>query len=163
MIAALCFVASVVCIAQQDAAMPAPVGSDAKPIPVLSGGLAFVPTWDGDNPTLVSIVSPVLLLPLGANFVFESRAEFEGDFQRRNGNSGDFTGAVHKSLEYMEIDYIGNRYVTITAGRFLTPFNIFNERLYPNWIRNIQTDPLIFPFGTGSDNGLMLRGGVAVE
>jgi hypothetical protein len=60
----------------------------------------------------------------------------------------------------MEVDYFPNRFVTVTAGRFLTPFNIFNERLYPNWIRNTQTDPLILPLGTGSDNGLMLRGGL---
>jgi len=102
----------------------------------------------------------VLLVPIGRNAIFESRAAFEGDFQRRNGNSGDFTGAVQKSLEYMELDYIASRYVTVTAGRFLTPFNIFNERLYPNWIRNTQTDPLILPIGTGSDNGVMLRGGI---
>lgn len=158
-----CLLASAVCTAQQDTTVPDTLVSDAKPVPVLSGGLAFVPTWDRGNPTLVSIVSPVLLLPLGSKFVFESRAEFEGDFQRRNGNSGDFTGAVSKSLQYMELDYIGNRYVTVTAGRFLTPFNIFNERLYPNWIRDTQTDPLIFPIGTGSDNGVMLRGGAAVQ
>jgi len=136
---------------------------EAKPIPVLSGGAAFVPTWDSGDPTLVSIVSPVLLVPVSRNLIFESRAEFEGDFVRRNGNSGDFTGAIEKSLEYAEFDYIGNKYVTFTAGRFLTPFNIFNERLYPNWIRNTQTDPLIYPIGTGSDNGLMLRGGVSLN
>jgi hypothetical protein len=152
--------AALLCAAQ-DSATPPPLAADPKPGPVLSGGLAFVPTWDGGNPTLVSIISPVLLVPLGSNFVFESRAAFEGDFQRRNGNSGDFTGAIEKSLEYAEVDYIGNRYVTVTAGRFLAPFNIFNERLYPNWIRNTQTDPLIFPVGTGSNNGLMFRGGIA--
>ena len=131
--------------------------------PVLSGGAAFVPTWDSGSPTLVSIVSPVLLVPINSNLFFESRAEFEGDFQRRSGNSGDFSGAVEKSLEYAEFDYVANKYLTVTAGRFLTPFNIFNERLYPNWIRNTQTDPLIYPIGTGSDNGLMLRGGIAVS
>jgi hypothetical protein len=142
---------------------PPSIVDDVKPVPVLPGGLAFVPTWDSGRPTLVSIVSPVLLVPLGSSFVFESRAAFEGDFQRRNGNSGDFTGPLHKSLDYMQVDYIGNRYITFTAGRFLTPFNIFNERLYPNWIRNTQTDPLIFPVGTGSDNGAMLRGGIALN
>jgi hypothetical protein len=111
----------------------------------------------------VSIVSPVLLVPIRSKLIFESRAEFEADFQRRNGNTGDFTGAIDKSLEYAEFDYIANKYVTFTAGRFLTPFNIFNERLYPNWIRNTQSDPLIYPLATGSDNGLMLRGGVSVE
>ena len=154
--------ASLVCVAQNTGTAP-PLALDAKPIPVLSAGVAFVPTWDSGNPTLVSIISPVLLVPLGKNLVFESRAAFEGDFQRRDGNSGEFTGAVQKSLDYMELDYLANRYVTVTAGRFLTPFNIFNERLYPNWIRNTQTDPLIFPIGTGSDNGLMLRGGIAAS
>jgi len=152
--------AALVCAAQ-DFVAPPPLTTDPKPVPVLSGALAFVPIWDDGNPTLVSIIAPVLLVPLGSNFVFESRASFEGDFQQRNGNSGPFTGAIQKSLDYAEVDYIGNRYVTITAGRFLTPFNIFNERLYPNWIRNTQTDPLILPVGTGSDNGLMFRGSVA--
>ena len=136
---------------------------DAKPTPVLSGGVAFVPTWDAGDPTLVSIISPVVLVPLGNNFVFETRGAFEGDFVRRNGDSGDFTGAIQKTLEYAQVDYIGNRYVTVTAGRFLTPFNIFNERLYPNWIRNTQTDPLILPLSAQSDNGVMLRGGVQVR
>ena len=155
----LCLAASVKCFGQQDPAVP-PISIDAKPVPVLSGGAAFVPTWDSGQPTLVSIVSPVLLVPIGSKLVFESRAEFEGDFQRRNGTSGAFTGAIDKSLEYLQLDYIGNKYVTVTVGRFLTPFNIYNERLYPNWIRNTQTDPLILPLGTGSDNGFMLRGGI---
>lgn len=158
----VCLMTSLMCVAQ-DTATPPPLALDAKPIPVLSAGVAFVPTWDSGNPTLVSIISPVLLVPLGKNMVFESRAAFEGDFQRRDGNAGDFTGAVQKSLDYMELDYLANRYFTVTAGRFLTPFNIFNERLYPNWIRNTQTDPLIFPIGTGSDNGLMLRGGISAN
>ena len=158
-IAVVCLMARVVCAAQD----APPLAIDPEPLPVLSGYVAFVPTWDSGNPTLVSILSPVMLVPLGRDFVFESRAALEGDFQRRNGNSGDFTGAIEKSLDYAEIDYIGNRYLTVTAGRFLTPFNIFNERLYPNWIRNTQTDPLIFPIGTGSDNGAMLRGGISVE
>lgn len=163
LITVLCIAGSVLCMAQQDGAMPPALLNATKPAPVLSGGVAFVPTWDSGNPTLISIIAPVLLVPLNNNLVFESRAAFEGDFQRRNGNSGDFTGAIQKTLEYMELDYIGNRYITVTAGRFLTPFNIFNERLYPNWIRNTQTDPLILPLAPESDNGLMLRGGVAVS
>jgi hypothetical protein len=121
-----------------------------------------VPTWDAGDPTLVSIVSPVLLVPVSGSVIFESRASFEGDFQRRGGNTGDFTGAVGKSIDYMQLDFLANRYLTISAGRFLTPFNIFNERLYPNWIRDTQTDPLIFPIGTGSDDGVMFRGSAPI-
>jgi hypothetical protein len=52
--------------------------------------------------------------------------------------------------------------MTVTLGRFLTPFNIYNERLYPVWIRDLQTDPLILPIGGGPSNasdGAMIRGG----
>ena len=150
--------APLVAVAQQDAGPPNSSDSESKPIPVVSGYAAFVPTWDAGDPSLVSIVSPVLLVPIRSNVVFESRGQFEGDFHRRNGNTGDFTGAIEKSLDYMQVDFVANPYLTITVGRFLTPFNIFNERLYPNWIRNTQTDPLIFPIGTGSDNGFMVRG-----
>ena len=156
-------IASLTCGAQQSPISPPPLETDARPVPVLSGGLAIIPTWDSSQPTLVSIISPVLLVPLDGNFTLESRAAFEGDFQRRNGTSGAFTGAINKSIDYLQLDYIGNRYVSIVTGRFLTPFNIFNERFYPNWIRNTQTDPLIFPVGTGSDNGVMLRGGIALN
>jgi len=86
-----------ICLAQQDMTPP-PWVSDARPVPVLSGYAAFVPTWDSGSPTLISIVSPVLLVPLSSNLVFESRGAFEGDFRRRNGTSGDFTGAIQKSL-----------------------------------------------------------------
>jgi hypothetical protein len=159
----ICFSASTICLGQQESAVSPALAEDAEPVPLLSGGVAFIPTWDGGKPTLISIVSPVVLVPIGQKLIFESRAAFEGDFQRRNGTSGDFTGAIHKSIDYMEFDYLANRYVTFTAGRFLTPFNIFNERLYPNWIRDMQTDPLILPIGTGSDDGVMVRGGVPVE
>jgi len=157
-LAIVCLAVCRMCAAQHTTADPSL--DDARPEPVLSGGIAFVPTWNGGKPTLDSIAAPVLLVPIGNNLIFESRAEFEGEFQRRNGTTGDFTGPVGKSLDYAELDYVGNRYVTLTLGRFLTPFNIFNERLYPAWIRNTQTDPLIFPLGTGSDDGAMLRGGM---
>ena len=61
------------------------------------------------------------------------------------------------------MDYIANSHLTITFGRFLTPFNIFNERLYPIWIRSLQQDPLIFPIATGSSDGVMMRGGFPVD
>jgi hypothetical protein len=48
------------------------------------------------------------------------------------------------------------------VGRFLTPFGIFNERLYPMWIRALQPDPLILPIATASSDGTMLRGGFPV-
>jgi hypothetical protein len=70
---------------------------------------------------------------------------------------------VSKNLDYLQVDCIANPNVTVTFGRFLTPFGIFNERLYPIWIRSLQQDPLIFPISTGSSDGIMLRGGLPVN
>jgi hypothetical protein len=138
----------------------APDASGAATVPVVSGGVAFVPFVQGGQTTLVSIVSPVVLIPFGDNWLIESRAAFEGDFVRRDG-TGPFGGEVEKSLEYLQVDYIANSRLTFTAGRFLTPFGIYNERLYPVWIRDLQADPMILPLEKGSSNGVMLRGGFA--
>jgi hypothetical protein len=140
----------------------APDVSGAATVPVLSGGIAFVPFVEGGQTTLVSIFSPVVLVPLGDNWLIESRAAFEGDFVRRDG-TGPFGGEIEKSLDYLQLDYIANSHLTITAGRFLTPFGIYNERLYPVWIRDLQADPLILPLEQSSSNGVMLRGGFAAN
>src|SRR6202521_3523031 len=137
-----------------------PEASGTQTVPVVSGGVAFVPFVQGGQTTLVSIISPVVLVPLGDNWLIESRGAFEGDFTRRNG-TGPFGGKIHKQLEYLQLDYIANPYLTVTAGRFLTPFGIFNERLYPAWIRNLQADPVILPLEQSSSDGVMLRGAFA--
>ena len=134
---------------------------DPKPVPVLSGGAGFITAFEGGEPHLEPLLAPVLLLPLGDRWLIESRAEFESDMvQLPGGNS--FHGKIEKHVQYAQLDFIANPYLTVTAGRFLLPFGIFNERLYPVWVRNLQTDPLIFPIATGpsgAGTGGMLRGG----
>jgi hypothetical protein len=143
----------------------APQIDDVKPIPLLTGNAGFITTVDGGEPHLGPIVSPVVLLPLGHRWLFETRGEFESDLVQVAGQSG-FHGQVEKNVDYAQLDVIANPYMTVTVGRFLTPFNIYNERLYPVWIRNLQTDPLILPIGVGSSNasnGAMVRGGFKVH
>ncbi|HEX7962259.1 MAG TPA: hypothetical protein VF493_20265, partial [Terriglobales bacterium] len=133
-----------------------------RPVPVLSGSFGFVPVVDGGRTTLVTVMSPVLLVPIGDNWLVESRGAFEGDFSRPDGG-GSFAGKVNKEVEYLQLDYIANRYLTVTAGRFLNPFGIYNERLYPVWIRNLETEPLILPMEEASRDGLMFRGGIPLN
>ena len=135
---------------------------EPRPVPVLSGSAGEVPIVEGGQTTLVSIISPVVLVPFGEKWLVESRVAFEGDFTDQQPGT-NFGGKVNKEVEYLQLDYIANKYVTVTAGRFLNPFGIYNERLYPVWIRNLQTDPLILPLEGESRDGVMLRGGVPLS
>lgn len=134
---------------------------EVTPVPLLTGSAGFITTFDGGEPHLHPIVTPLVLVPIGRRWVFETRATFETDLVQLPGSSG-FHGTVAKEVEYVQLDFIANPYMTVTVGRFLTPFGIFNERLYPVWIRNLQSDPLIQPIGIGPSNastGAMVRGG----
>lgn len=136
-------------------------GAD-KPVPILTGNAGFFTNVEAGKTEIVSEVNPVVLVPLGDHWLIEARGEFEGEFARKNGD-GPFGGQVGKELAYLQADYIVNPFVTVTVGRFLTPFGIYNERLYPIWIRSLQPTPLIFPIATGSSDGLMLRGGFSLN
>ena len=129
-----------------------------KPVPILSGSLGNFSFVTAGQNLFDSQINPVLLVPLGDHWLIESRAEFEGKFQRPP-NGGPYGGPVDKHVDYAQVDYIANSYLTVTAGRFLTPFGIFNERLYPVWIRALQPDPLILPISTAPSDGAMFRGG----
>lgn len=132
-----------------------------KPVPVFTMGAGFISSFEGGTPHLGPLISPIFLVPIGQNWLIESRDTFESDLAPPPGGSG-FKGVLDKEVDYLQLDYIANRYATITIGRFLTPFGIFNERLYPIWIRDLQSDPLILPIGVGPTNastGAMVRGG----
>ncbi len=134
---------------------------NVKPIPLLQGSAGFLTNFEGGDAHLTPIVTPVVLVPLGQRWLFETRANFETDMVQVPGLSG-FHGKVEKEVDYAQLDFIANRFMTVSAGRFLTPFGIYNERLYPVWIRNLQSDPLILPIGIGPSNastGAMIRGG----
>jgi hypothetical protein len=133
-----------------------------RPVPILTGSAGAFSFVTGGQNVIDTQINPVLLVPLGDHWLIESRAEFEGEFQRPAGG-GPYEGPVGKHVDYAQLDYIANPYVTVTVGRFLTPFGIFNERLYPVWIRSLQPDPLILPIATATSDGAMFRGGFALK
>jgi hypothetical protein len=133
-----------------------------RPVPILTGTAGYFNFVTAGQNQFDAQINPVLLIPLGDRWLVESRAEFEGAFQR-SPDGGAYGGMVSKNLDYAQVDYIANPYVTVTMGRFLTPFGIFNERLYPIWIRSLQQDPLILPLSAESSDGMMLRGGFPVN
>jgi len=132
-----------------------------KPIPVLQISAAIQTVFDAGETHIHPLLTPVLLVPFGERWLFEARGTFESDLAQQPGVSG-FHGVVQKEEEYAQLDFIASPYITVTVGRFLTPFGIFNERLYPVWIRNLASDPRILPIGIGPSNastGAMIRGG----
>lgn len=69
-------------------------------------------------------------------------------------------------LEYAQVDFLLNDYVTLTMGKFLLPFNAFSERGHPSWVNKLPSMPPIYGGHGGggivpvlSDTGFEVRGG----
>lgn len=135
--------------------------SDPPNVPILSGAVGFLGSTTAGASAYQPLIAPVLVVPFGNKWLIESRADVQGFIARENGTSGPYNAQFAAALDYLQVDYIANAHLTITAGRFLTPFNIYNERLSAVWIANLEDSPIIFPIGTrtsASSNGGMVRG-----
>ncbi len=146
------------CAVAQDSQTPE---THAGFIPTISGGAGYIYHVNGGVPTLMPQINPVLLVPFGAHVLLESRAGFDGSFQREDQTSGPYQGKIFKSVAYAQLDWLANTHVIGVAGRYLLPFGMYNERLTTFWIRNLQDAPITYPIGTrtsGSGDGFMLRG-----
>ncbi|HVJ09513.1 MAG TPA: hypothetical protein VM554_14130 [Acidisarcina sp.] len=134
-------------------------------VPLLSGGMGYVHSVNGGVTSLEPQIDPVLVVPFGRHVLLESRVDFTGFFQHQNRTYGTFKGKVFKTIEFAQFDWLMNSYVIVTAGRYLLPFGLYNERLQPIWIKDLQDAPITATIGTrptGAGDGLMLRG-VAVQ
>jgi hypothetical protein len=129
-------------------------------VPVLTGFVGLGTSFQPDQQQLSPTISPIVLVPFGEKWLVESELELEGDYTHTTNQPWDHAWA--KGVEYAQIDYLANRYVTVVGGRFLTPFGIFNERLHSGWIRNVQTAPYITAMEMTDSTGGMLRGAIPV-
>jgi hypothetical protein len=130
-------------------------------IPVISGAIGYIYNVNGGVSALSPQINPVLLVPFGSHVLLESHVDFIGFFQREHLTSGPYTGKVYKTVESAQVDWLANTHLIAVAGRFLLPFGLYNERLSPLWIHDLQDGPITAPIGTlpgGSGDGIMLRG-----
>lgn len=132
----------------------------AQNVPIISGGLGFLSSRVAGGDIYQPALAPVVAAPIGNHLLGEARFDFR-EFFSQNGHTGPYYSTFFKSIPYLQLDYIANPKLTIVGGRFLTPFNTYNERLSALWQQNFQDAPIISALGTrttGSSDGVMVRG-----
>ncbi len=111
---------------------------------------------EGADSSFTAVVAPIILWELSDRLLFETELEFALETE-------DGEGKTEVELDYAHASYILNDYVTLGAGKFLTPFGIFGERLHPAWINKLPDAPLAFGHHGGlvpmSSLGAYVRGG----
>ena len=120
---------------------------------LLTGYMSSGVQFTKDESSFGANVSPILLWKPDKRVFVEAELETELEGSETNIN-----------LEYIDAAYFLNKYVTIRAGKFLSPFGIFIDRLHPEWINKLPSVPLGFnhdeaPVGPPSEVGIDLRGG----
>ena len=113
---------------------------------------------EGTDSTFTAALVPVFLWEINDQLLFESEIEFELAVE-------DGESKTEVELEYAHASYLFNDYITLGAGKFLTPFGLFPERLHPAWINKLPDGPLAFGHGgiaPFSSVGAYVRGGFPV-
>lgn len=100
-----------------------------------------------------AVFEPLLLWHINDRLLFEGAVEFELE------GSGTKT-----KLEYAQIDWTLNDYITLVGGKFLNPVNNYVERYTPTWIRKLPDNPLGLYDGflPESNLGAQIRGVVPI-
>jgi hypothetical protein len=133
----------------------------AQNTPLISGGAGFFTNTTGGSTSYQPIIAPLAAVPIGNNFLIESRAAIVDELSPKGGDQPGYDHSFFAGLTYLQGDYIATSHVTVVGGTFLTPFGTYNERLSPIWINTLQDGPLIQSLGimsTGVSLGGMLRG-----
>lgn len=102
---------------------------------LLSGyGVAGYEDRPGESGKFYAGFNPIFLWSLSDRLFFEGELELELT-----------SDATDVALEYANLSYLVNDYVTAKAGKFLAPFGTFADRLHPAWINKLPD----FPLGVG--------------
>lgn len=100
----------------------------------------------------VGSFSPIFHFQYRDLVMLESELEFEVEAD----------GGTNVALEYLTVDLFLNDYMTLVAGKFLSPIGQFRQNLHPSWINKLPSAPPGFGHDGAapvSDLGIQLRGG----
>ena len=108
-----------------------------------------------DGPSTFNVqFNPIFHFRLTDKLHFNAELEFEVD-------DG---GETEIELEFATIDYLATDWLMLSAGKFLTPFNVFGPKIHPTWINKMASRPVIYDKSGGvtgvlSDVGIMASRG----
>lgn len=131
----------------------------AQYMPEISGAVGMLHNNNYGSQFFQPVIAPTIAAPMGRHVLAEARFDFRG-LLIQDRKTGPYKGSFFKSTQYLQLDIVAAPRVTFVIGRYLTPFNTYNERLSAIWIQNLQDFPLIFQIGTrttGSSDGVMVR------
>jgi len=105
------------------------------------------------NSTIETAFEPIFLYSVNNNLLFEGEIEAEIE-----------DGGQAFNLEYAQLLYVVNDYLTFGGGKFLNPSNYFLERLHPAWINKFPDMPFFVHEDTKlqapTHIGFQVRGGI---
>ena len=137
----------------------APAGQPEEPATGTSSfhlagfGVSMFEDRNGSISNFSATFNPIFLWELSPKLLFEGRLELE--------LSGSGTNL---ELEYAQVTYLLNDYITLGAGEFLTPSNVFVERFEALWINKLPDRPLAVYDGILPERsvGIEVRGGFPI-
>ncbi|MCB0749833.1 MAG: hypothetical protein KDC90_20430, partial [Ignavibacteriae bacterium] len=86
---------------------------------------------DNENTFVGGSFNPIFLWQQSKKLIFETELEMELEGEETILN-----------LEYANMSYFINDYLTLRLGKFLIPFGTFSERMHPRWINRLPSNPL---------------------
>lgn len=92
------------------------------------------------------------------HFQYRDLVMLESELEIEVGDDGE----TETGLEYLTVDWFVNDYITLVAGKFLSPIGQFRQNLHPSWINKLSSAPPGFGHDGAapvSDLGFQLRGG----
>lgn len=133
-------------------------GKYSTRIPMLTGN-GFINFEKGINegtPVFHGALYPIIVWKISSRLFFEQETEIAIEDQK-----------IKADVEYATLHYTINRYFTIGAGKFLSPFGTYQERIHPAWINKFSEAPLGLSHdgilvGAMSEIGVEIRGGSPV-
>lgn len=111
--------------------------------------LTYTRANDGDKNLRFDLTN-VIIARLGNKLFFETEPEFSVSFSGHK--------EIEFGVEYANLQWFALNRVILEGGAFLTPFNVWTERIHPAWINEVATAPWVSALIPMTTVGGMLKG-----